>query len=671
MFFSSLHHLQIKILVVFLTSLCSGYLSFSQNEIYADSLKAELKHAEGKHFIEVSNDLCRYYMNSDPDLALSYAYISLNEAYKNNLANEKILAYNLFGIIYNNKNQYDSAFVNFNKSISLAYLLRDTSHIASILNNIGFINYRLCNYSEALNNFNQSLNYYEQFRDSSSVGSAYNNIGLIYFELKEYDQALKYYRKALDVGRNVRNLKLTGPSMINIGYVYSRIGETGKALLYLDSALAYCKETNDKFNEAKIYKEIGIIYLTNKDYKNALKYLGFAEAYNLKLKNPIELASVFERQSECHMALNSLDKALSLAKKGLQYAQVVVNKKYLVRAYKNISQIYEKKQDYKLALHFYRKSIEINEEILDNQKISQIYNMQLQRETNKNADKIAELNMQKQMQNIEIEKQKLIISKKNQFISIVFIISVFSVVIIYLLYKYYLNKQSMKLEHAVHSLKEQRAREVIEAENRERKRIGEELHESLSQILLLAKLTVSSLKIKDPPLSEKQTEAVNNSINLLNTAFEELRNISHNLTPFLLKEKGLIECVNDLLNKIGKANNWIVNFEEIGFEKRVDGFLETTIYRVIQEIFSNIIRHAEATDVNCQLIKTEKDVTIMIEDNGKGFDINQIKKTDGIGIHNIYSRIENLNGAVLIDSALGRGTIFTLIIPLTNKIDHD
>jgi signal transduction histidine kinase len=226
----------------------------------------------------------------------------------------------------------------------------------------------------------------------------------------------------------------------------------------------------------------------------------------------------------------------------------------------------------------------------------------------------------------------------------------------------------MKLELAVHSLKEQRAREVLEAESRERKRIGEELHESLSQILLLAKLTVSSLKIKSPVLPAKQMEIVDNSINLLNTAFDELRNISHNLTPFLLKEKGLKECVNDMLNKIGKANHCVVNFEEIGFEKRLDGFLETTLYRVIQEIFSNIIRHAGATDINCQLIKTEKDVTIMIEDNGTGFDVNQIKKSDGIGIHNIYSRIENLNGTVLIDSALGRGTIFTLIVPLKNTL---
>ncbi len=657
---------EILIWIVVMVPQFQGIACFSQQEDYADSLKIELKHAEGKHFIEVSNDLCRYYMNSDPDLALSYAYISLNEAFKNNLINEKILTYNLFGIVYNSKNQFDSAFVNFNKSISLAYLQRDTLHIASILNNIGFINYRLSNYSEALNNFNQSLVYYERLRDSTSIGSAYNNIGLIYFDLNEYDQALKYYHKALNLGRKVKNPKLTGPTMLNIAYIFTRTGDPTKALSCLDSAMVDSRAANDKFNEARIYKEIGIIYLINKDYQNALKYLALAEEYNIRLKNPIELASVYERQSECYMEMNSLNKALSLAKKGLQYAQIVVNKKYLIRAFKNISQIYEKKGNYKQALHYYRKSIEINEEILDNQKISQIYNLQLQRETRINADKIAELNMQKQMQHIEIEKQRLLISRKNQFISIVIIISAFSVVLLYILYKYYLNKQTLKMEQDVHSLKEQRSREVLEAENRERKRIGEELHESLSQILLLAKLTVSSLKIKGPTLSEKQEEVVNNSIHLLNTAFEELRNISHNLAPFLLKEKGLVVSVSDLLKKIGKANNWVVNFEAIGFEKRLDGFIETTLFRVIQEIFSNIIRHAAATDVNCQLIKTEKDVTIMIEDNGKGFEINQIGKSDGIGIHNIYSRIENLNGTVLLDSVLGRGTIITLIVPITN-----
>ncbi|MCK9205276.1 MAG: tetratricopeptide repeat protein [Bacteroidales bacterium] len=666
-----MRHLLFRGISVLFMVLLSGYGSFCQNERYADSLINELKHAEGKHFIEVSNNLCRYYMNSNPDLALSYAYISLHEAYKNNLTNEKILAYNLFGIIYNNKNQYDSAFINFNKSINLAYFIRDTNHIASILNNIGFINYRLCNYTEALNNFNQSLNYYEHFGDSTSIGSAYNNIGLIYFELKEYQKALLYYKKALEVGKKVKTPTLLGPSLLNIGFVHTRIGETAKAWLYLDSALAYCRKANDKFNEAKIYKERGIICIANKDYVNALKQLLIAEEFNLKLKNPIELASIYERQSECYIALNSLDKALELARKGLRYAKIVVYKKYLVRAYKNLSDIYERKKDYRQALKFYRQSIEINDEILDNQKISQIYNMQLQHEMNRNADQIAELNRQRQIQSIQIEKQKLIIGQKNLLIAIVLIIAVFSVILAYILYKYYLNKQSMKLEMAVHSIKEQRAREVLEAENRERKRIGEELHESLSQILLLAKLTVSSLKIKDPVLTTKQCEIVNNSINLLNTAFEELRNISHNLTPFLLKEKGLIVSIKEMLNKIGNANHWIVHFEEIGFEKRLDNFLETTLYRVIQEILSNIIRHAEATEINCQLIRAEKDLTIMIEDNGKGFEVSQLKQSDGIGIHNIYSRIENLNGTVLIDSVMGRGTIFTIIVPLTKRKEDE
>jgi len=567
--------------------------------------------------------------------------------------------------------QFDSAFANFNRSINLAYLQRDTTHIASILNNIGFINYRLSNYSEALNNFNQSLGYYERLGDSTSIGSTYNNIGLIYFDLNEYDQALTFYHKALHLGRKVKNFRITGPSMLNIAYIYTRTGELSKAVSCLDSAMVDCRTANDRFNEARIYKELGIIYLTRDDYPNALKYLKKAEEFNLMLKNPIELASVYERQSECYMGMDSLNKALSLAKHGLQYALIVVNKKYLIRAYKNISQIYEKKGDHKQALHFFRKSVEINEEILNNQKISQIYNLQLQRETKLNAELIAELNLQKQMQHLEIEKQKLLISRKNQFILIVVIVSFFSLLILYLLYKYYLNKKTMKLEQDVHSLKEQRSREVLEAENRERKRIGEELHESLSQILLLAKLTVSRLKIKDPALTGKQEEVVDNSIYLLNTAFDELRNISHNLTPFLLKEKGLVVSVGELLNKIGKANNWVVNFEDIGFETRLDAFIETTLFRVIQEIFSNIIRHAAATEINCQLIKTEKDVTVMIEDNGKGFEMDQIGKSDGIGIHNLYTRIENLNGTVLFDSVLGRGTIITLIVPITNITNNE
>jgi len=85
---------------------------------------------------------------------------------------------------------------------------------------------------------------------------------------------------------------------------------------------------------------------------------------------------------------------------------------------------------------------------------------------------------------------------------------------------------------------------------------------------------------------------------------------------------------------------------------------------VIQEVINNIVRHAKASEINFQIIKTEKDLTIMLEDNGIGFEVLKLKESNGIGIRNIYSRIENLNGTVLIDSAIGRGTIFTLIVPL-------
>ena len=634
---------------------------FSQNEKYADSLRAVLNHTEGTHYIEISLDLCKYYMNSNPELALSYAFVSLNAAFRNKDDKAKILAYNLSGMIYNNLNLYDSAFVNFSKSISLAYQARDTLLTACILNNIGFLNYRLCNYTEALTNFNQALTIYEQAGDSSSMGSIYNNIGLIYIEIKEFRQALHYFHKALAIGRRSNLPELAGPSIMNIGCVYTRVGEPAKALQYLDSALTYSMKTNNKFNEARIYKEKGTVFITLKDYDRALGYLDQAEEINLKYKIPTELALISELQSECYMALDSLDKALSLARKGLRYAGIVANKKYLVKAYKNLSEIYDRKQDYHEAFRYFRQSIEINDEILDQQKISQIYNIQMQQETSRNAGKIEELKQQKQLQDRQIERQKLIMA-------IVVIISFFTVIVAFLLYKYYMNRQSMKLAAEMHAIREQRLREVLEAENRERKRIGEELHESLSQVLHMAKLTLSSLNIKDPALTPKQAGIIHSAINLINTAFEELRNISHNLTPFLLKEKGLTSVVNEMLIKIGKTNNCVVSFEEVGFENRLDSFLETNLYRVIQEIFGNILRHAGATEINCQFVRTDKDLTIMIEDNGKGFDVGRARASDGIGILNIYSRIENLNGTVLIDSVLGRGTIITIIVPLTNRL---
>jgi signal transduction histidine kinase len=230
----------------------------------------------------------------------------------------------------------------------------------------------------------------------------------------------------------------------------------------------------------------------------------------------------------------------------------------------------------------------------------------------------------------------------------------------------YRHKQQIKLDEAIYNVREKRANEVIEAEIKERKRIGEELHDGLGQILSLLKLTLTSLENKQTLFSDKQKELIGNAVELTDNAFSELRNISHNMAPLFLKEKGLTNSIKDLLDGLNQSNKYKVSMDITGFNNQLENFLELTIYRVVQEALNNIIIHAEATEINFQLLQSDKEITMMIEDNGKGFDIGELENKHGIGLRNIRSRVENIGGKLHLDSVISRGTIVTIIIPIKN-----
>src|SRR5207253_6664015 len=137
-----------------------------------------------------------------------------------------------------------------------------------------------------------------------------------------------------------------------------------------------------------------------------------------------------------------------------------------------------------------------------------------------------------------------------------------------------------------------------------------------------------------------------------------------NMMPNALLKSGLAKAVRDFINKLN-TQSIRIELEIIGLEERLENTIETVLYRIIQENVSNIIRHSKASHVNLQLIRHENEITVMIEDNGVGFDASKINDFEGIGLKNIQSRVAYLNGTVNFDSVPGRGTTTTIEIPLS------
>jgi len=197
---------------------------------------------------------------------------------------------------------------------------------------------------------------------------------------------------------------------------------------------------------------------------------------------------------------------------------------------------------------------------------------------------------------------------------------------------------------------------VIQAQEDERKRIAKDLHDGIVQ--QLGGLNLGLQKV----FEDKETTETKKLLSILDESTKELRELSHKMMPRALVGLGLIPALKDMLeNSLGNTSIKY-QFEHFGITTRFNENIEISIYRIAQELVNNVIKHSNATKVNVQLFKVDNELIFIIEDNGSGMDISQRK--DGIGLMNISSRLETLNGNVNFKPSPENGTLATIKIPV-------
>jgi signal transduction histidine kinase len=173
------------------------------------------------------------------------------------------------------------------------------------------------------------------------------------------------------------------------------------------------------------------------------------------------------------------------------------------------------------------------------------------------------------------------------------------------------------------------------------------------------KLHFNALQVKESP------ELYNKTNSLIEEAYQKVRSVAHAKNSGVIAKQGLLVAVQNMANKISAANQLQVQVVDHGLDNRLENSLELTLFRIIQELVTNVIKHAEATEVTIHLTNHEDFINIMVEDDGKGFNPQQITKTNaGMGISSIDKRVEHLEGKLTIESEKNKGTTIIIDIPL-------
>lgn len=283
----------------------------------------------------------------------------------------------------------------------------------------------------------------------------------------------------------------------------------------------------------------------------------------------------------------------------------------------------------------------------------------LQQRNNQKA--VMELEAKYQMQKKEayLAVQQKDIQEKKFTIWFLLLGLVTLTIISLLLYRNYRHKQKLqqvKIED-LESEKQLAATEaVLKGEEQERTRLAKDLHDGLGGMLSGIKHSLNSVK-GTLDMSPDNTQAFERNIDMLDSSIKEMRRVAHNMMPEALVKFGLDAALKDFCNDINQSGALRVTYHSIGMDNtQLDRTTSITIYRIVQELLNNIIKHAETQNAIVQVSKNRDIISVTVEDDGKGFDTKILEHREGIGWRNIQSRVDYLKGKLDVRSEHGKGT---------------
>lgn len=468
---------------------------------------------------------------------------------------------------------------------------------------------------------NEYLTYAKKTKDSLILARGYSNLGIINAIKNKNEDSREAFRKALIYIKNTGNDTLESSIRNNISVLFNeRLNQPDSALFYLKEDLNYIhkKGSVDDYyhnyvNQASSYYHIG-------DYGKAIEYLKKAD---------------------------SIPKVNS-ALKAKQYV------------YEFMSANYDSLRDYKNA---YRYS-QLVKQFADSSNIIE--------------QNIAINDIQTKYQTREKELENQVLKSKNKInkaLLYTFTGLLIASIIIGLLYlknarrKVKISQQEklieqQKLEKALKDHELNSIDIMLEGQERERQRIANDLHDNLGSMLATLKMNFEHLKLRKSDLLDEETKIYDRTDELIEEAYQKVRRLAHAKNAGVFASEGLIPALKKMADKISIPRKLQIQIIPFGFTERLENTLEIAIFRMVQELSTNIIKHSKATEASIQLTQHEDNINIIIEDNGVGFDKTKISRTDGMGLTTIRKKTEQLGGTFEIDATPGKGTTIIIDLPL-------
>ena len=505
---------------------------------------------------------------------------------------------------------------------------------------------------------NQSIPAAQKAPNKLYLSNNYLMLGLIFYNDNNLDKSISYHHMAedqlmkLEPNKDIRKYLIL--VKIYLAEAYLKDEQYPHAKTSLDQAKSMLDKYPNDDIKGEWYHLMSIYYNHTDQPEKALPIVNEGLAFSQGIQNMYQMVRLKFMKSKILGSLGKYDESKQMLLDLMQDEMYVkIYGRNISLIYEDLSLLEEERGNYQEALQFARKRMAFSDSLNLSEQNRIINEMEVKYRTEENQKELA------------INKLKL--NEKNQYMWIFLISSLVFLGSALFTFFYFKNKKKLAEQREINwkqKLIEKEQKEelnltkaILDGEERERQRVAKDLHDGLGGMLAGVKINLSTWS--NNYLEENQIESFNRILNQLDSSVSELRRVARNLMPESLLNFGLEIALKDLC-EFYQQPNLTIDFQPLNIQPNLPLNLQINIYRIVQELLANAVKHAHASNILVQCSQSHGQFYITVEDNGKGILKSEEKKLNSMGLNNLKNRVHFLKGNLDIHSIQDQGTTINI-----------
>lgn len=502
---------------------------------------------------------------------------------------------------------------------------------------------------------------------SGALSMSYQNLGSLYLNMDRPQEAAALYAGMIEEARERNDIPLLADGYLSLSAVKAKGGQYKEVLAYTDSALITYRAIGKPsriadalLNRAVAQMELGRYDESRTDMDSAMAMYKTLDYQEGMASVCINMADLGLRQGQAAAALKWCEQGLAIARAnglGALRSKLLSIQAFALRDLGR----------YDEAVHVLRDYLALKDSILGETATKQLATAEM-REKYDAVERITRIEELKVARNKEQALRVRRTTERNGFLVAAALLLILTLFLIRnLQHRRKIAEQEKQIhERSINALMHESEVKVLnallEGQDVERNRIAKDLHDRLGSMLSAIRHQFGALEARVQAIHEEQSLQYNKVYRLLDDAVDEVRRISHDMVKGALVESGLGHALQDLRDSIAIKGQLDVELKIFGLDERMEPAAEIAVYRIVQELVSNALKHARPTELSIALTRTPARLSIIVSDNGVGFDPQM--REEGMGMDNVRDRTEKLGGTMLVDSTISRGTTVSIEVPI-------